>query len=557
MWAVRLTAFLTCLRVIYGYGGYRDRIPNGHNLTHPCVRGEMWPGVGHVNPAGGGARNQFGVDFANQGRTWANVCNMDSDGDGMTNGQELGDPQCIWTPGATPTRTEYLTHPGYCDKSSSQTCAGLVTAPCKSSKFHCPATTEEGVKERVLRIPRTPIPSTETTYICMTFDLDDSQDYHMIATKPEIDNDNIMHHIILYGCNDYAPVIAAPQECDMSAPHCEEVIGGWAVGVPGECFYREAGFRIGKTGYKRVLLEYHWNNPQKLSGLMDESGFRIYYTPNLRPYDAGVFWTGELNIVIPPGRSKTVVESMCPSRCTKKILKDTIYIVAGFNHMHYKGTAQTVELFSEGTRRYLTNDQHYSYDSPVEVLYDPPVAVHPGDSLKTTCVFQSVSVKKTTYYGDSTSDEMCYGILTYYPKNATSTSNCYSWKTLNFCDMDNRVIMGCNINDFLNQSHPNTKMVMDKVLDNCSPYGECREECPAAIAEAEKHPCLVKGVMQEYLLYVRSTTSLDLKAMKFVAALGSCSCRKDDGVPPYTGGTTSLDVIASTVVLALSAVFLL
>ena len=38
---------------------------------------------------------------------------MDSDGDGKTNGQELGDPTCAWTPaGAPPSRTENITHPG-------------------------------------------------------------------------------------------------------------------------------------------------------------------------------------------------------------------------------------------------------------------------------------------------------------------------------------------------------------------------------------------------------------------------------------------------------------
>ena len=37
---------------------------------------------------------------------------MDSDGDGITNGEELGDPQCVWTPGNNPNRTTNITHPG-------------------------------------------------------------------------------------------------------------------------------------------------------------------------------------------------------------------------------------------------------------------------------------------------------------------------------------------------------------------------------------------------------------------------------------------------------------
>lgn len=36
---------------------------------------------------------------------------MDSDGDGKTNGEELGDPTCVWTAGATPTDSA-TGHPG-------------------------------------------------------------------------------------------------------------------------------------------------------------------------------------------------------------------------------------------------------------------------------------------------------------------------------------------------------------------------------------------------------------------------------------------------------------
>ena len=40
------------------------------------------------------------------------LCRKDSDGDGLTNGQELGDPDCVWTKGQAPQRTTSITHPG-------------------------------------------------------------------------------------------------------------------------------------------------------------------------------------------------------------------------------------------------------------------------------------------------------------------------------------------------------------------------------------------------------------------------------------------------------------
>ena len=38
---------------------------------------------------------------------------MDSDKDGKTNGEELGDPNCVWSEGEVPELTNFqLSHPG-------------------------------------------------------------------------------------------------------------------------------------------------------------------------------------------------------------------------------------------------------------------------------------------------------------------------------------------------------------------------------------------------------------------------------------------------------------
>jgi fatty-acid desaturase len=47
------------------------------------------------------------------GRRWTvDLCQTDSDGDGLTNGQELGDPHCVWQPGEAPARAHNISHPG-------------------------------------------------------------------------------------------------------------------------------------------------------------------------------------------------------------------------------------------------------------------------------------------------------------------------------------------------------------------------------------------------------------------------------------------------------------
>ena len=53
---------------VTGYPYFRDSLPNGKNVPHPCRPNYIWKGVGHKNILGGGVRNSFGKDFDANGR---------------------------------------------------------------------------------------------------------------------------------------------------------------------------------------------------------------------------------------------------------------------------------------------------------------------------------------------------------------------------------------------------------------------------------------------------------------------------------------------------------
>ena len=101
---------------------YQDSIPNGRNVPGVPFGPPGWHAVGHTapNPAshptyilGGFPRSSFGYDFAAAGHRWTSgLCWQDSDGDGLTNGQELGDPHCVWRVGDKPLRSHNISHPG-------------------------------------------------------------------------------------------------------------------------------------------------------------------------------------------------------------------------------------------------------------------------------------------------------------------------------------------------------------------------------------------------------------------------------------------------------------
>jgi uncharacterized protein (TIGR03382 family) len=84
---------------------FPSRIPNGS--VNSCLNCH--------NSNAGGARNAFGSAFGNG--SWASICDADTDGDDQTNGQELGDPNCIWTSG-TAARTTDISNPSVAGSTS-------------------------------------------------------------------------------------------------------------------------------------------------------------------------------------------------------------------------------------------------------------------------------------------------------------------------------------------------------------------------------------------------------------------------------------------------------
>jgi len=59
-----------------------------------------------------------------------------------------------------------------------------------------------GVRNYTLRLPVTPIPTKETTYICHQFKLPNDSVSDIIAIEPVLDNARILHHMLLFAFND-------------------------------------------------------------------------------------------------------------------------------------------------------------------------------------------------------------------------------------------------------------------------------------------------------------------------------------------------------------------
>ncbi|KAG7382121.1 hypothetical protein PHYPSEUDO_005197 [Phytophthora pseudosyringae] len=107
MAAVCVAASLSTAPEAEAYKMFQQKLPNGANV--PGV-----DAIGHAGPSGG-PNNDFGLDFIEAMFRWTKAfCEKDSDGDGQTNGQELGDPCCEFVYRQSPTVrwTEGVSHPG-------------------------------------------------------------------------------------------------------------------------------------------------------------------------------------------------------------------------------------------------------------------------------------------------------------------------------------------------------------------------------------------------------------------------------------------------------------
>ncbi|XP_067941873.1 DBH-like monooxygenase protein 2 homolog [Watersipora subatra] len=435
--AFRAALIVVYLSFCYGYNIYEDSIPNGASVPHPCKPNYIWKGVGHENVLGGGVRNPFGVHFQEAGKQWTvDLCNADSDGDGKSNGEELGDPNCVWVSGVAE-RTLGLSHPGICEPTDSDLCLQMNSweIDCSIADFTCHGLGEPDTQNVTIKFDRTPVPAQETTYMCQTFDIPNDQVYHLFASQPVIDNPYVMHHTLVFGCTDTPPSeYASPAPCGMSTRACRVLIAGWTVGSPGRCLGSTDGFLVGKGHFSQVMMEHHWNNPTEETNYFDASGITLFLTRNLRENSLGTFITGQRSLTIPPGEDSFTVNGVCTKDCLQQKLENTLYITSATLHMHYLGSSGRVEHWRDGVLINTWFDaSEYSYDSPVTNVFDPPIPLMEGDEIKTICTYKTTSKDEITYYGDATSDEMCFAFMNYFPSER-GPDECVAFDDISSCD---------------------------------------------------------------------------------------------------------------------------
>eukprot|EP00731_Ephydatia_muelleri_P014962 Em0008g682a len=245
-----------------------------------------------------------------------------------------------------------------------------------------------------------------------------------------------VHHILLFLCASLNETtdLGAGFECNWDATPtlqtCRrgQIIAGWAVG--GETFTYPEGisFGLGGPGEKYVMLEVHYNNPERNTNITDSSGFHLLYTNNAPTYEAGMITLGVKTspfLIIPPNVTAFNVHGWCISDCTSSNIPPTgITIVANLLHTHRAGIKITLRHMrwnkTCGAYQELPPiDQNLQYDFNFQQFTMLPysVTVLPGDLLEVDCIYNTMNLNNVTLGGEATTDEMCLSFPVYYPRN--------------------------------------------------------------------------------------------------------------------------------------------
>uniref|UniRef100_A0A8C1V361 Monooxygenase, DBH-like 1 n=1 Tax=Cyprinus carpio TaxID=7962 RepID=A0A8C1V361_CYPCA len=313
--------------------------------------------------------------------------------------------------------------------------AYIITSGSTSLKEPSVAVPVTSFLEPFFELLVVPVPHKDTTYWCQIFKFPElKKKHHIIRIEPMIQkgHENLVHHILLYQCdsNLNKSEIDRGHECyHPNMPDsfftCETVLFAWAIGGEGFTYPPHVGMSIGTSiDPVYVQMEIHFDNPSLQRGIVDSSGLRLYYSPSLRRYDAGVIETGvwvSLYHMLPPGMQDYITEGHCTQECLQESLDSEmpsgIHVFAVLLHAHLAGRAIKARHFRQQVElQPLASDDQFDFNFQEFQPLSQERIILPGDSLITECRYNTKGRMNMTWGGLSTRDEMCLSYLLYYPR---------------------------------------------------------------------------------------------------------------------------------------------
>ncbi|KAI8609197.1 PHM/PNGase F domain-containing protein [Chytriomyces sp. MP71] len=283
--------------------------------------------------------------------------------------------------------------------------------------------TTSGLSSFEVVMPSAKIPTTVTNYICTTFSVPVTTKNQIFAFEAILNDSTkqFVHHMVVYRCSQSFANAGAKFACTGMPNQCSVFAMVWAPGSGLTQYPASAGYPLPPNQY--FALQIHYTNPQGISGVVDSSGLRLYYSAQLREHDVGVLTVGTTEISV-PGNFNGLTgtgDSLCSADCTAQF-PSNLTVLGNFFHMHSLGYNMSSRLVRGGKEIVpLGVRKYYSYDFQGLTPALPGTVIMPGDQIVTQCTYGPTDASHGnlrpyyTLFGPATTDEMCFNFIAYYP----------------------------------------------------------------------------------------------------------------------------------------------
>lgn len=254
------------------------------------------------------------------------------------------------------------------------------------------------------------VPTTPDYYHCFYFKPDFPEGTTGKGFLPMIDNDQVIHHWLLFVKDDATKKPGTSEPCTGVNPGAT-LIAGWAPGGEPTTAPENVGIDLPKGPNVIYQLELHYNNTVGPSA-MDHSGVRLCATQKPQKDLAAIHYLGSENIFVLP-----MSEGTAGSTCTPK---EKVTLLSVNPHMHKTGSHAKMIINRKDGSKETYHDEPFSFES--QVNYRKTAVLEPGDTITSTCTFDN-DTSSVKVFQEGTNDEMCYLFTLAYPIGAMDTGS--------------------------------------------------------------------------------------------------------------------------------------
>lgn len=234
--------------------------------------------------------------------------------------------------------------------------------------------------------------------------------------RPVLDQAQIVHHWLLYASPDAPPDVVEGgmrANCAVQGDANRVLLASWFPGNPGRNLPADVGQDLPVGPRTFLTLEVHYYNSNPGAPILDRTGAEICLAKAPRAQTATQYWLGTEKISVPAGQRADASDTCTPTLGADK----TATILSITPHMHLTGKHAKVEIMRAEGKVELLHDQGFDFQNQATYHFDPPVVLHQGDRVRTTCTFENQG-QMALAWGEGSQEKMCYLYTNVYPADA-------------------------------------------------------------------------------------------------------------------------------------------